>query len=533
MKKPIPIYPFLIAIYPVLTLYSRNPGEILPQEIVRPLVIAIGATLALILAFHWLTSNQKHAFFLAALTIFYLSSSQLAYRIIEGTLWKQVSPYLHVAIIALELLLVALFASRTIWRKYLASRIDTLTQYFNLFAALALLFPLFTLGSFWTKAANDAPHPWSTYIGLKDSPQALRTPANAPDIYYIILDGYAREDILQEYYQFDNSEFLDYLRENGFYVADQSHTNYVQTALSLSSSLNFDYLEFAAELTDKNTLNRTPLFELLRNNRARQMLAEHGYRFAVYDSGYTFTEIKDADVFISPYYGQPTEFERWFYSTTAINALFEPGFSLTPQLHNLMPLASYATHRGFVLGELDNLAAAPKIPGPKFVFAHIVAPHPPFVLAADGSPITPKRPYLTGDGAGFMDSVDEYRSGYIAQMEFINARVKTVLDNILAQSPDAIIILQGDHGPGSLLNRDSLENSCMRERTSILNAYRFPGQGQALYPEITPVNTFRVLFNAYFEANYNLLPDKTFFSPQSYPYEFVDITSNRDAPCLP
>jgi hypothetical protein len=533
MKKNIPIYPFLIALYPIVTLYSRNPGEILPRELSRPMIVSIMATVLLFLLFRLLTGNHKHAFFLSAITIFYTSSSQLAYRIIEGNLWKQAPPSLHVGIIILELLLVSLLVSRTIWRKYMASRIDTLTQYFNIFAVVALLYPLVSLAGFWVRAENDAPRPWSTYIGTQNTSQTLRAPSNTPDIYYIILDGYASENILQEYYNYVNSDFTNYLRSREFYIADQSHSNYVQTALSLSSSLNFDYLDFATELTDKNTINRTPLFELIRNNRTRQILTGLEYRFVVLDSGYTFTEINDADVFISPFRGQPTEFERWFYSTTALNALFEPGFWLSPQLQNLIPLASYATQRGFVLGGLKNLSEVPRIPGPKFVFAHIVAPHPPFVITADGSPITPERPYLTGDGIGFTDSVDEYRRGYIAQVEFINAQVKTIIDNILAQSPDAIIIIQGDHGPGSLLDRDSLENSCMHERTSILNAYRFPGQKSVLYPEVSPVNTFRALFNTYFEADYDLLPDKTYFSPQIHPYEFVDITSNRDAPCLP
>lgn len=133
-----------------------------------------------------------------------------------------------------------------------------------------------------------------------------------------------------------------------------------------------------------------------------------------------------------------------------------------------------------------------------------------------------------------MDSIEEYRAGYIAQMKFVNAHVAAILDDILAQSPDAVIILQGDHGPGSLLNRDSLENSCMYERTAILNAYRFPGQEDAVYPAITPVNSFRLIFDKYFQTQLGLLPDKQYFSTRQHPYQFQDVTAqSQDACALP
>ena len=64
-----------------------------------------------------------------------------------------------------------------------------------------------------------------------------------PDIYYIILDAYGRSDVLQTTYGIDNSVFLSQLQELGFYVAECSMSNYAQTELSLSSSLNLNYLQ--------------------------------------------------------------------------------------------------------------------------------------------------------------------------------------------------------------------------------------------------------------------------------------------------
>ena len=47
--------------------------------------------------------------------------------------------------------------------------------------------------------------------------------ASHPDVYYVILDGYARADALATHYGYDNEPFLDALRERGFVVADQGH----------------------------------------------------------------------------------------------------------------------------------------------------------------------------------------------------------------------------------------------------------------------------------------------------------------------
>ena len=60
---------------------------------------------------------------------------------------------------------------------------------------------------------------------------------------------------------------------------------------------------------------------------------------------------------------------------------------------------------------------------------------------------------------------------------------------------------------------------------SILNAYYFSDQKyDKLYPEITPVNTFRVIFDQYFGADLPLLEDKNYFSLWNTPYEFIEVT---------
>jgi hypothetical protein len=85
-----------------------------------------------------------------------------------------------------------------------------------------------------------------------------------------------------------------------------------------------------------------------------------------------------------------------------------------------------------------------------------------------------------------------------------------VVDQLLATSKTPpIIVIQGDHG-GTYWKRPD-------QRMKILNAYYLPGAGNVLYPSISPVNTFRIIFNTYFGQEFPLLPDVSRYSPPSPP----------------
>jgi len=107
--------------------------------------------------------------------------------------------------------------------------------------------------------------------------------------------------------------------------------------------------------------------------------------------------------------------------------------------------------------------------------------------------------------------------------------MEQVIDTILANSSQPpVIIIQGDHGPGSRLDWDSPQRTCLWERTPILNAYYLPeGRDSLLYPSISPVNSFRVVLNSYFGTNLPLLPDDTYFTSHRLERQAIDITAQR------
>jgi hypothetical protein len=177
------------------------------------------------------------------------------------------------------------------------------------------------------------------------------------------------------------------------------------------------------------------------------------------------------------------------------------------------------------------LEEIPEVDSPKFVFVHIIAPHPPFVVDKNGAPLKSNKPYLPADGQGSFESSGKYQELYIEQLQFVNRKILANLDVILKDPHPKVVILQGDHGGGSLLTPAS-ESSCLFERASILNAYFFSdGQTNDLYPGITPVNSFRVVLNTYFDTQYSILPDRTYFSHIATPYNFTEVTEQIGTSC--
>ena len=146
----------------------------------------------------------------------------------------------------------------------------------------------------------------------------LKVPSQPPDIYYIILDGYGRSDVLKNEYEYDNSDFLNALRDMGFYVADCSQSNYAQTQMSLASSLNFNYIDALSDRFVPGSEDRTGLDALIHHGAAREGLEKAGYKTVAFATGFLATELSDADYFLGPRrsLGELNEFESLLVETT-------------------------------------------------------------------------------------------------------------------------------------------------------------------------------------------------------------------------
>jgi hypothetical protein len=183
----------------------------------------------------------------------------------------------------------------------------------------------------------------------------------------------------------------------------------------------------------------------------------------------------------------------------------------------------------------EAVPEAVTVPGPKFVFIHVPAPHWPLVFGPDGEKLSPVVHPQPKTLAAYNFWLETYLHDYPREVTYLNQKLQETVSWILDNSSQPpIIIIEGDHGSRAYLNFTSASDSCIRERFGILNAYYLPDNGsEHLYDSITPVNSFRVILDTYFGTNLGLLEDTSYFATTIHPYEFIDVTSQIDQPCIP
>ncbi len=505
--KEISRYAFvvLLAVSPVVKLGASNVREISISAQLRPATALILLTIGLSFLTYKLVKDRDRAAIFAALFVFLFFS----YSHFLNANGADKFPYIHWLLWA-GLIVIPLAG------QWAAKKSETLSK--AIITALNVLGTVMIAQSAYTMAA----YPLSMAKAASGTPiEFSGGSATQPDVYYIILDAYTRADTL-ETQGFDNSDFIGALESRGFYVAQCSTSNYRFTTLSLSSALNMDYPWDFIPHKNENDANSLPIDKSIKQNRVRDIFESMGYRTIAFQTGFLWTEWHDADLYLQPDYHiviapdiQP--FERLLVYISAIRPFLDDR-SLGVGLGDIFAYQAHITRINFTL---KTLAELPSINGPKFVFAHVLIPHPPYVFLPDGS-INKNGAYFDLPNALSTDG-ELNQMGYFNNIKTINIRILNVIDMILAGSTTPpIIIIQGDHGSW---NSDGLD------KFTILNAYFLPPSNgnelDGIYPRITPVNSFRMIFNRYFGTHYPLLDDLNILSDIGRPYK------NRPAPPIP
>jgi hypothetical protein len=239
---------------------------------------------------------------------------------------------------------------------------------------------------------------------------------------------------------------------------------------------------------------------MLQDFKVQRLLKALGYRYIHLGSWYEPTKSNpnaDLNYAGAGLLGLNQDFLLKFVEATVFNPLAKGSL--------MFPKA-----RGSILEKFKLLSRIPDIEGPKFVFMHMLLPHHPFVFDRNG--VRPDRKTAAGKPQD---------QKYIDQVLFANGKIEAAVAAILAKSKvPPVIVLQADEGPGDeekpwpvVLAAPPGQRAPLnlRIRCGILNALYLPGfDRSALSPVVSPVNTFRLIFNRYFEGRYPILKDKTY-----------------------
>lgn len=503
-KKNFPWPVFLFSLYPVISLVRVNLGQIRAGDTVRPagvcLLLGILIFIGMMVMFH---HPFKAEFLTSVILIAFFS-----YGMLYESLQNSAGPFHTLARHRILLgILFALLIGMTIWVKQRSDSFLRLIHQGMLMAGIvAVGIPAVQIGS-WLVQNNLLSS--SSYSPQQVLTESVGKPGNLPDIYYIILDSYTRSDTMKAGVGFDNSEFIKNLRSMGFYVADCAQSNYSQTYLSLTSILNMNYIH---GLVDENGEKGPVLYKSWRKSFQESLVTEslkaQGYHLMTYESNYPWLTFNDAEMIPVNLNGM-TPFEGLLKDQSILSAI--PDRYLTGLGQDAINRRKYQSIQ-YVLRQTETL---PEKTGPKFVFIHLSVPHPPFVFGPDGQYQT-----VAGDKSEFDDnySMEDYLLGYKNQSEFISKQMIEVLQALInGSATPPVIIVQGDHGPSHLTEND---------RMNILNALYIPGlPPETLYPTISPVNSFRVIFNTIFGENLPLQPDLAFYTKNEASTNFIPVAN--------
>ena len=201
-----------------------------PLEILRPLAISIGFTGVAFVSGSLILRDTGKSGLLVLLSLLSFYSYGHVYKVLQTAGFGDPSRQWF---FVLAWISVSMLASILILRIRLEIR--GLTNCLNVVIGILVIFPLVNIGAYTLVSETD----------FRDYSNKVRgaLPVNVsdaralPDIYYIVPDAYSSSRTLREL-GYDNGEFTDYLIEKGFFVAQESYSNYMFTELSLAAALN-------------------------------------------------------------------------------------------------------------------------------------------------------------------------------------------------------------------------------------------------------------------------------------------------------
>lgn len=454
--RPLPLLLVVLAtIEPFAGFLARNRGEylqidILAQIVVASLVVSVAAFLAVAVLLRGVDPARLAAGHAALGFCFFR----------YGDVFRDSDHGLAIRLGAWVVLTAVAVVAVGVWSSYEGVRL-----FLVVFLAIATLIPAVSYAGYEFEQLDQGRPLAAGRAPIEVADHAVRT----PDVWWLVLDGYARADALSSVHDFDNTEFVDALTDRGFQVSDDSYSSYPNTALSMSSILELDYVATTPESLGDGVEAITSSFRT--GGRVASALREHGYRYLYADDGvYAISQCDPSavDVCVEARPGR-----------IRIGHLARTVADMTPLAElrqDVQPDPEAMVER-----ILDDTSPDE----PDFVFAHFLNPH---------------EPMWYDDDCGFRSEPQHTNFGpdaYLRQLSCLNPSVIAAVDRITDADPEALVIIQSDHGTGFLGNwhnrNEGFEDwdaDALAERYATLEAMRFPDACETPSGDHTIVGTF-------------------------------------------
>ena len=318
-----------------------------------------------------------------------------------------------------------------------------------------------------------------------------------PDVFLVVLDGYPGLQAIGQELGVNKDELVSDLAGKGFEVPPSAWSAYGTTELAVPSILNMSYPLIGQEI---NNGTRQELHRIIGgDNSLLSTLERNGYESVMIEAGWAGSECGP-------------EFDRCIDSPwlddLAFISLWEGvvGRQLVKTTGHAYTVASRASMTA-VERLIDEEADQPR-----FVFAHVIAPHPPFFLDPDcATEVTAER---LGDSF-LREGVDRSlrEDLFLGQVACVDS---FMTDVAAAADPDDVVVFVADHGTDRrkhLLDQGVADARALVERMNVFVAARLPADCQ-LPGELLTVNLMRLVLSCYTHSPIELLSPRMFLPGQ-------------------
>lgn len=484
--------PFLFAVQPIVSMYASNQAEIFAWELISPMIILVTTTAIAFYALQKVFHDLPRSAVILSLFWFLF----FAYGFIlpaEADLYIETGIF-ELCWIGLLFGILCLISS--------SNRVPfhSLARFFAVAGIISTSLPLIS-------SAHGMLLMGDTTSIISDTD--VSNDPDLPHIFYIITDEHARADSLKKYFDYDESPFIDSLKDKGFYIAEKSTSNYAWTAFSLPSSLNMDYLD--ALLKERSlSFNQRSMRLLVRDSAVTRYLRQKGYNVANI-STHNVSYIPGADLRLDAI--NASEFQLMLLKRTPVSSLFIEKTERTNEAWRQRMFDGFEMLKNLVHQE-----------NPTFTFAHFLTPHEPFLFDKEGN--LPKARSYAHNPPTEEQQRQDYIDGYREAVFYTDKKLEEAISYILAhKTRPVVIVLQSDHGSALSVSYKRQNEDEVYERMAILNAYYFPDQDYHLLNQtVMPVNSFRIIFNTIFGETFTMLKEENHFSALSESTNFYNAT---------
>ena len=567
------LHPMLLCLTPLLGLYAQNASVTPLSALARPAILLAGSA-SVLWIFCWILLRDRYragfvtsTLVLSFVVVWGVLEDTIKFFIELGDEWLPQTFYLLYVLVIVAAIVIVLYRyrkNRRAMKNLLLVMVPVAAVGFAL--ATFLLAPIFGRRAAWiitpylvvtcfavigvlryrgdyralTPSANwfagilmalycgvvlfnRTPVPDIDLLPMEIVAGDVKAPETAPDIYFIALDGYTRADVLRSEYGFNNMSFENELRDIGFVIAPKSHSNYEVHTYSLAACLNLDYLDALVAPSDRSKGNVETILDVYHRNRVAKFLRDQGYEIVGLSPGVQSLEphVPDVDTRVEP----PRtlgEFEMVLAGRTVASRVMETVYFL--RLRN-PAYWRFSFRRTRILHAIQELQrrCAEDFERPRFFFANLLIPEPPFMFDRNGDPAQPLGPGSLAIHRSLQGDIMELREEYLDQLFYTNQIVAETVQRIVAESkrPAVIIIASSRGAPPDLHIGD--EDPAPEDRYANLVAVRFPEPAEVddseIDPSISLVNLFRVTFNRVFQTGLPLIQDRMVRVQDEHPFE--------------